>query len=284
VTSGSKIVNTKVNTSISDGSPFDAELVDVRGTQTVASVERASDILLHFAGSTRPDLGVTDISTDLGMSKAAVHRLLASLRSRGLISLDDRTRRYSLGPNAVMVGLRALDQLDVSRLASAELGAISLDTQETATLSVRTADSRVYVDQVTPMREVIMSVMIGVPYPLHAGASSKAFLAFLPDDEMESYLASALPKLTPATVTNRRALHRELQLIARQGWATSSGERQSGAASVAAPVLDHNGAPVAVISVCGPEGRFTPEIDRCRERLLETTHGLSRQLGFRRPR
>jgi DNA-binding IclR family transcriptional regulator len=215
------------------------------------------------------------------MSKAAVHRLLASLRSRGLVTLDDRTRRYSLGPNAVMVGLRALDQLDVRRLASAELKGISSDTQETATLSVRTGENRVYIDQITPRREVIMSVMIGVPYPLHAGASSKAFLAFLPDDEIEGYLARALPKITPATVTDRRALHRELKLIATRGWATSSGERQAGAASVAAPVLDHRGSPVAVLSVCGPESRFAPEFDRCRERLLESTRALSRQLGFR---
>jgi IclR family acetate operon transcriptional repressor len=268
---------------LAERSPFDAELVDVKGTQTVASVERAADILLHLAGSPRTDLGVTDIATDLNMSKAAVHRLLASLRSRGLIALDDRTRRYSLGPNAVMVGLRALDQLDVRRLASAELKAISSDTEETATLSVRTAESRVYIDQVTPRREVIMSVMIGVPYPLHAGASSKAFLAFLPDQEVEGYLARALPKLTPTTVTDRRALHRELKLIAKRGWATSSGERQAGAASVAAPVLDHAGSPVAVLSVCGPEGRFAPELDRCRDRLLQTTQALSRQLGYTTP-
>jgi DNA-binding IclR family transcriptional regulator len=266
---------------LAEASPFDLELVDVKGTQTVASVERAADILLHLAASANTDLGVTEIATDLSMSKAAVHRLLASLRSRGLVTLDDRTRRYSLGPNAVMVGLRALDQLDVRRLASAELKGISSDTQETATLSVRTGENRVYIDQITPRREVIMSVMIGVPYPLHAGASSKAFLAFLPDDEIEGYLARALPKITPATVTDRRALHRELKLIATRGWATSSGERQAGAASVAAPVLDHRGSPVAVLSVCGPESRFAPEFDRCRERLLESTRALSRQLGFR---
>ena len=36
---------------------------------------------------------------------------------------------------------------------------------------------RIYVDQVTPSREVKMTVQVGASFPLHAGSSSKAFLA-----------------------------------------------------------------------------------------------------------
>ena len=45
------------------------------------------------------DLGVTEISAELGLSKAAVHRILTSLRSRDLVCVDECSRRrYSLGP------------------------------------------------------------------------------------------------------------------------------------------------------------------------------------------
>jgi DNA-binding IclR family transcriptional regulator len=250
--------------------------------QTVATVERAADVLLHFARATSPTLGVTEIADDLGMSKAAVHRILASLRSRGLIAVDPETRRYTLGPMAMALGLAYLDRLDVRALAAPELGALSRATEETATLSIRTGDTRVYVDQVTPSREVIMSVSVGVPFPLHAGGSSKAFLAFLPEDEIEDYLSRPLAALTPATVTDRRKLRRELAAIRRRGWAQSVAERQPGAASVAAPVLDHSGRPVAVISVCGPAERFAAEVDRCVERLLATTERLSARMGHTR--
>jgi len=257
------------------------ELSDVNGSKTVAAVERAADVLLCFARSDSPDLGVTDIATGLGLSKAAVHRLLASLRTRNLVVLNERTRRYSLGPAVLMLGLSALDRLDVRSLATAELAAIAADTMETATLSIRVNDTRVYVDQVTPRREVIMSVTIGHPYPLHAGASSKAFLAYLPADEIEHYLAQSLPKVTRSTVTDRRALAKELEAIVARGWARSKEERQTGAASVAAPVLDRDGRPVAVLSVCGPADRFGPEAEACAERLLESTRKLSTRLGYR---
>ena len=68
---------------------------------TIGSVERAADVLLAFGDSTDDGLGITELATRLGLSKAAVHRVLASLRSRDLITLDETTRRYFLGPAAV---------------------------------------------------------------------------------------------------------------------------------------------------------------------------------------
>lgn len=126
-----------------------------------------------------------------------------------------------------------------------------------------------------------MSVALGRSYPLHAGASSKAFLAFLPEEELAAYLSGVLPKLTESTVTDPGKLQRELQQIRVLGWAQSIGERQSGAASVAAPVFDHSGRPVAVMSVCGPAVRFTSEMAHCTEQLLASSGRASEQMGYR---
>jgi IclR family transcriptional regulator, acetate operon repressor len=257
---------------------------ETKGSQTVAAIERAADVLLYFAKADGPSLGITEIANGLHLSKAAVHRVLASLRTRELVALDETTRKYSLGPMAIVLGLSSLDRLDVRKLAAAELPALSAVTGETATLSIRAGESRVYVDQVTPPREVITSVAIGVPYPLHAGASSKAFLAFLPPAEREAYLTAtngALAKVTPSTVTDISRLRDELAVIRERGWSESSGERQSGAASAAAPILDRLGLPVAVISVSGPAERFAGERDSCVRELLRCTGRLSATLGYR---
>ncbi|MBB5078914.1 IclR family transcriptional regulator [Nonomuraea endophytica] len=250
-------------------------------SQTVATVERAADVLVRFAEAGTSTLGVTELADSLGMSKAAVHRVLASLRSRGLVELDEDSRRYSLGLTAMRLGLAYLDRIDIRRLAAPELAGLSARTTETATLSIRTGLNRVYIDQVKPPREVIMAVSLGVPYPLHAGGSSKAFLAFLPEVEIDSYLSAPLDPLTPATVTDPERLRTELALIRRRGYAMSISERQRGAASVAAPILDHHSLPAAVISVCGPAERFIGEADACAAALLEATDRLSARLGHR---
>jgi DNA-binding IclR family transcriptional regulator len=246
---------------------------------SASTVERAADVLLLFASSAATTLGVTEIAQELGLSKAAVHRILSSLRNKGIVEIDPATRRYMLGPVIVSLGLTYLSKLDVRRVAHPELVALSRETFETATLSVRTGAHRVYVDQVTPDREVLMSVQIGLPHPLHAGASSKAFLAFLPQQEIDFYLENNLEQVTPSTVTDIEQLRRQISEIRRRGYALSFGERQPGAGSVAAPVFDYQNLPIAVVSVCGPAERLAQEVDLCAAALLDVTRRISAHMG-----
>ncbi len=249
--------------------------------QTIAGIERALDALALFAETDATSLGVTEIAQSLGLSKAVVHRILASFRAKGFVELDESTRRYSLGPKILFLGLTYLERVDILSVARSAMARLSHLTEETATLSLRSGDSRVYVDQVTPNRDVKMSVTLGVPYPLHAGASSKAFLAFLPDDERSAYLAQPLEPLTGQTQVDARKLKKELDGIRARGYAQSFGERMEGAGAVAAPVFGRDGYPAGVISVCGPIERFRDEAERAAALLLEHTRDASTRLGYR---
>ncbi|GIF63691.1 IclR family transcriptional regulator [Asanoa ishikariensis] len=253
---------------------------DATDPRTVNGLERALDVLLLFARAPEPSLGVTEIGRRLGLSKAVVHRILTTLCSRQLVVADETSRRYGLGPASLALGRAFLDRVDVRDLAREPMRRLSAATDETSTLSIRVRDSRVYLDQVTPARDVKMEVRVGEPFPLHAGSSSKAFLAFLPDEQRDAYLGSGpLPALTDHTVVDPTFLRDELRVIRERGYAASFGERQAGAASVAAPVFDHEGRPVAVISVCGPVERIRTRVDELARILLAETHALSARLG-----
>lgn len=248
----------------------------------VNTVERACDVLAAFARAKQADLGVTEIARDLELSKAVVHRILTTLVAKGLVVIDGDTRRYRLGPVVLALGVAYIDRLDLRQLALPRLRELSNATDETATLSIRYGWNRVYVDQVTPSREVKMSVALGHPFPLHAGSSSKAFLAFLEPEEQELYLAGGpLAPLTDRTITDAARLREELRATRVRGFAISSGERQDGAGSIAAPVFDHRSEPAGVISVCGPLERFRSELDAVTPRLLHATARLSAELGHR---
>ncbi|GAA4951507.1 IclR family transcriptional regulator [Actinoplanes utahensis] len=238
------------------------------------------DVLLHFGRTEQPDLGVTEIATALGLTKAAVHRILTALRSRELITVDPSTRRYALGPAAVALGRAYLARTDVRAMAAPELRRLSERTRETATLSLRRGDTRLYVDQVVSGQELRLEVSLGIPSPLNAGASSKAFLAFLPDFEVDAYLARRpLAAVTDQTITDPATLRKDLAAIRKRGYATSLGERQAGAASVAAPIFDHDARVVAVISVAGPAPRFEPGTGQTVADLLAAASRLSVRLG-----
>jgi IclR family transcriptional regulator, acetate operon repressor len=248
--------------------------------QRVATIERALSVLDLIAASEQEDYGVTEIARSLGLSKAVIHRVLTTLVAWDYLQVDAQSRRYRLGPNALVLGSAYLKQIDLRRLILPRLQELSDRTEETATFSLRNGSSRMYVDQITPNREIKMSVAIGKSYPLHAGSSSKSFLAFLPEEEQDDYLRNReLTSMTPTTLSDPDALRADLAAIRERGYAISLEERQAGAASVAAPILDRHGNPIAAISICGPVERFRDRIGTVAPLLLSVCRELSRQFG-----
>lgn len=246
----------------------------------ISTIERAADVLRLFTNRDNADLGVTEIANHLGLSKAVVHRVLTTLAAKGFVETDEVSRRYRLGPTALALGVAYLDRIDIRTLARPRLQELSERTSETATLSLRYGWERMYVEQVTPNREVKMTVALAHAFPLHAGSSSKALLAFLPEEDQETYLAKhRLEALTDSTIRDVEELRRDLAAVRSRGYAISFGERQPGASSVAAPVLDHQGQPAAAVSICGPLERFRDKVEENARLLLKVTGDLSRQLG-----
>lgn len=245
-------------------------------------IDRAAAVLSFFSRSESPTVGVTEIATALDLSKAVVHRILTVFRANGFVELDPASHRYRLGPQVLILGLTYLDRIDLRALGRETLSQLVAQTNETATMSVRVSWSRVYIEQVTPRRDVKMSVELGRMFPLHAGASSKALLAFLPTAEQEEYLTSQhLVALTGRTITDPDRLRQELRSVRSKGYAVSFGERDASAGSVAAPVFGYDGNLVGVLSVSGPVERFSNEMEQAAKTLVTASRELSQRLGHR---
>lgn len=252
--------------------------------QRVSTIERALSVLDLIAASEQEDYGVTELARELDLSKAVIHRVLTTLVSWEYLQVHAQTRRYRLGPKALVLGSAYLKQIDLRRLILPRLQELSDRTGETATFSLRNGSSRMYVDQITPDREIKMSVAIGKSFPLHAGSSSKSFLAYLPQEEQDAYLRDhELTRLTGTTLIEVDALRADLAAVRACGYAISLEERQAGAASVAAPILDRDGDPIAVISICGPVERFREQLDTVAPLLISVCRDLSRQFGHASP-
>jgi IclR family acetate operon transcriptional repressor len=229
-------------------------LADNGGTEGAG---RVADVLLVFLDGPR-SLGVSAIARELDLSKAVVHRILQTLVQRGLLAPDTRTRGYVLGPSAAALGARALRDSDLRTVAMPVLWDLQRSTGETTTVSALVPGGRVYLDQVASSSEIKMTVELGRRFPLHAGSSSVCILAFLPAEQVDEVLARPLEKLTDQTHTDAQELRRRLAEVRHRGYATSGGERQAGAGSVAAPVFGVDGAVEGAISICGPAARVDP--------------------------
>lgn len=241
------------------------------------AIDRALAVLGVLAEASQP-LGVTEIARQVGLPKSVVHYHVSALVRNGYVEARP-DRRYGLGYAALRLGRGGYLSLELRARALPHMRALHHDTWETVTLSVLVGSERICIDQLVSPQEIKLSVELGRPFPLHAGASGRAILAFLPDETLESILRRPLARLTAATVIDPELLRNLLSKVRERGLAVSRGERQAGAAAVAAPLFDRHGV-AGAIAISGPEHRFDESAVARGELLLNAAAAqLNRELG-----
>lgn len=218
---------------------------------TVRSVERALDILLCF--TTQPSLSMSEIAHHVGLHKSTVHRLLASLEGKGFVVRDTATEKYKLGFRIWELSVNVSQSDDPAILFLAEMEQLRDRLGETVSLYVRDGNERIRIQAVQSNHSVRRVAPIGVRLPLYVGASSKILVAYeKPRQQME--IIQQLPEMIDKTT-----MLEQMTIIRAQGYATSSEERESGVAAIAAPVFDRQGHFIAALSVSGPINRMSTE-------------------------
>jgi IclR family transcriptional regulator, KDG regulon repressor len=243
----------------------------------VAAVDSALKLLMLV--SEQPGLGVSDLARRSGTTKARAFRLLQTLEAAGLIRKEASHPAYRLGYQALYLGSRARDQLDLVRLAQPVLAEIGRRSEETVQLRVRQGKESVCIAKWEPEKIVRYHARIGQGNALHAGAA-KLLLAYAPSRLQEEVLSGRLSSLTPDTPVEVERLKQELARIRAQGYCISQRETDPEAVSAGAPVWDASHMAVAAFIIGAPASRTT------RTRLAElaklAVHGaaiVSRALG-----
>ena len=221
------------------------------------SVERALAVLQHIAQAD-DDVGVSEIAIRTGLSISTAHRLIQALRGAGLVSQDERTERYHLGPGAVALGRRAEARLGFDRLLP-HLRTLGAKTGESISLGTRVGTEMLVVLHVDSPHPLRFDLAPGTRAPIHASAIGKVLLAFAPDPAAEVEALGPLPAVTAATLTDPAALIADLATTRRRGWALNDGERDVGVRTVAAPLLGADGTAWAGVAVQGPAARLPDE-------------------------
>ncbi len=250
----------------------------------VKILDKTLRILALFTAAT-PVWGVTDLAQQIGMPKSTVYRVLRVLLQHELLAQDPETRRFRLGLGALELGHRAYQGLELRRAALPVLNRMASLAGETVLLQVlnQERDRVVCIERVQRQSGLRIILEVGSTAPLHAGASSKALLAFLPEEEIETAIERGLTALTSHTITDPASLRRELEDVRRQGYAVSYGETDEGAAGVSFPIRDLWSRVVASMTIAGPITRMNQStIMRYVEMARDGADQLCRELGYRK--
>jgi IclR family acetate operon transcriptional repressor len=255
------------------------EIVSAR-RNSVQSVERAFDLVEALAGG--EELGVTELAERTGLVPSTAHRLLATLAKRGYATRSASSGGYLLGYKVVELANGLENSLARLRgAAHPHLESIQQATGESANMTVLDGDRVVYVDQVEGSRSVRMFTTVGAAVLAHTTASGKAMLAHGQPEALTALYSEhgELERLTPRTLTTLGALRKDLERIARRGFAIDNEEHEEGVSCVAVPIFDQAGRPVAAISISGPTARIVHDTGELGNLLREHAAEISTDLG-----
>lgn len=210
-----------------------------------------------------------------------MHRLVRTLTERGFLEQSDDTQRYRIGPRAFSVGRHYVGARGLVDVALPVLQRLASEHELNAYLGVLSDAAVIYLVALQSDGPIVIRVAPGARAQVHSTALGKVLLAAQPDDAVRRLLGrSALPRLTPKTVTDPAALVRQMATVRRQGYAISDEENLPGVFAVGAPVRDAAGHVVAAIS--GARPRYLTPATRVRpiaRLVLEAAQTISSRLG-----
>lgn len=185
--------------------------------------------------------GLAELCERTGLPRATAHRLAVGLEVHGLLHRGS-DGRWRPGPTLAELAAGGADPL--LEAAAAVLPRLRDITGESVQLYRREGIQRLCVATAEPSSGLRDTVPVGSRLPMTAGSGAKVLAAWAEPNVQRAILAEA-------TFGERVLLD-----VRRRGWAQSVAERESGVASVSAPVRDGSGQVVAAVSVSGPVERI----------------------------
>ena len=248
----------------------------------VNTVLRAMQILKLLAK--RKEMTITEISNNLDIPKSSTFDIISTLKKSAFVEVrDEKLKTYSLGIASFEVGSAYLSQINLTAVVTPYLEALMNEFMVTSFLVVEDHGEVVYVDKVEPTTTTRTTLPLGSRRNMYNTALGKSILACYSAEKVREILGdeSLLKAKTKRTITNYRALLKDLELTRARGYAIDNGEDHDNVFCLAAPLLNDKSEPVAAISLSFlyyEIKNFNMEI--VANKLKDTALEISRRLGY----
>ncbi len=216
----------------------------------VPAATRALRVLRYLATQPHP-VAIDSIMRAVDLPRSTAYHLLNAMVDEGFVVHLADERCYGLGLAAFEVGTGYSHQEPLQRITRRPLAALADQTGHSAHLAVLHGRDVLYVVEERAAGRPPLVTDVGVRLPAHLTASGRAILAALPANQVRALFPdrAAFVDREGHGPTSLSALRTLLAETRQRGYATENEEISPGFASVASPVLDHNGFPVAAVAV-----------------------------------
>jgi DNA-binding IclR family transcriptional regulator len=204
----------------------------------------------------KPELGVTDISEQLGLYKSNVHNMLDTFVKSGYLEQNAENGKYRLSNKILELAYIISSNISFRKTILPYMQELAESTGETIYLAIPDEGGVLYLDSASPKNTMTVKTVLGIKAPLYCTGIGKAMLAYMPEEAVREVLSKELVPYTETTITDPDQLRQELVSIRTQGFSVDHMEHQFGIKCVGVPVLNNRREVVAGLSISGPSLRF----------------------------
>lgn len=247
----------------------------------VQSLGRAFGIMEEIARH-RDGIGLAELSKRVGLHNSTTFHLVKTMVSLGYVRQLKDTKRYRIGRPLFALAASALDEVEMTSLASPVLEALSRETGEGTQFAVRSGDAVVILARRSGQGAFQLADRVGGIRPAHCTAIGKMMLASLTPEQFERFLARAeLKANTPKSIVKASELRREIEKVRQAGMATDNGEFDVELRCVALPVRDFSAQVIGTIGLSGPVWRLSDAVLEKHARAVRAAAArLSAEFGY----
>jgi DNA-binding IclR family transcriptional regulator len=230
-------------------------------------------VLLDLLSRHGAGLTVAEATRRSGFTQNLVFRLLKTLVLMGYATQREDSKAYVLTHRLLeLTGPRQGDR-SLALCAHEALRRLRDETGETVQLVVEAGGKGLVLEQFRGSHPLQVCGEVGMRVPLYSCAPGKAILASWGEEKRAEWFRGRgrkLKKFTATTLARREDLLRELDSVARQGYAVDRAEGVEGIHCVAVAILGEYCQPVGAVTVMAPIHRmpgdaFPRVAEQCRE-------------------
>lgn len=217
--------------------------------ENIRAIERGF-LVLEILSNYSNGIGVTELCTIADLPKATISRILTTLIQLGYVEQDIETSKYNSTFKQLEIGIKKLNDLDISKSLRPYLNDLSEKTNETIHLVIRDNLFGVYIDKFEPHKYITMNTRIGMRKSLTCTAFGKVLLSEQSEEEVSDiWTKSTIKKHTANTLVDFQEFLGQLQKVKIDDYALDNEEVEMNVSCISVPVRNYSNKIVAAVSL-----------------------------------
>lgn len=219
----------------------------------IQSVAKAMKVLECFAVK-KTELGLTDISKELGLNKSNVYDILYTFHQLGYVQQNPSNGKYSLSIEILKYSYVVNEQLGYTRMVYDIIENLANDIQQIIYFAIPRGTDVFYLSNAHPQKKLKIFPyrnITGETCPMYCSALGKVMLAFSSPTILKQIESIERVRFTPNTIMTQQELEKEIKAVRNRGYGTDFAEHEYNVGAVAVPIFNHSNVFIGAISACG---------------------------------